>query len=118
MFDDEREVIFHSSTTPSYYQLHVPMIMWFSQEYREAYPNIPITLISNCKEQVSSSASFFHSILNIAGIETTYRDDTYSLASKSYIERERVYLNDHYQGVPLKSIDMREADHALIEKLQ
>lgn len=118
LFDDEREVIFHSSTTPSYYQLHVPMIMWFSQEYREAYPNIPLTLISNCKEQVSSSASFFHSILNIAGIETRYRNDTYSLASKSFIERERVYLNDHYQGVPLKSIDMREADHALIEKLQ
>ena len=117
LFDDEREVIFHSSTTPSYYQLHVPMVMWLSQEYREAYPEISLTLKSNQEEQVSSSASFFHSILYVAGIETTYRDDTYSLASKSFIERERVYLNDHYQGVPLKTIDMREEDHALIEKL-
>ena len=118
LFDDEREVIFHSSTIPSYYQLHVPMVMWMSPEYREAYPDILHTLKSNRTEQVSSSASFFHSILYVAGIETTYRDDTYSLASKSFIERERVYLNDHYQGVPLKTIDMRDADHALIEKLK
>ena len=111
-------MIFHSSTTPSYYQLHVPMVMWLSPEYSEAYPDIVLTLKSNRGDKVSSSASFFHSILYIAGIETTYRDDTYSLASKSFIERERVYLNDHYQGVPLKTIDMRDADHALIEKIQ
>ncbi len=106
LFDDDREVIFHSSTMPSYYQVHVPMIVWLSQSYREAYPNIQASLIANSHEQVSSSASFFHTILNVAGIETTYRDDSYSVASKAYVERPRTYLNDHYVAVPLLSLDM------------
>ena len=110
LFDDEREVIFHSSTTPSYYQLHVPMLVWLSQGYREAYTSVAYELKMNEHAQVSSSASFFHVALNIGGIETPYRDDSYSVASKAYVERERKYLDDHYYGVPLIRVDMSEAN--------
>ncbi len=110
LFDDEREVIFHSSTIPSYYQLHVPMLVWLSDEYRKAYPSKSLALEANSKLQVSSSASFFHTILNVAGIETTYRNDSYSVASKAYKVRPRCYLNDHYESVPLLSLDMSDND--------
>ena len=106
LFDDEREVIFHSSTIPSYYQLHVPMLVWLDDEYNQAYPNILSSLKANCHAQVSSSASFFHTILNVAGIETMYRNDSYSVASKAFVSRPRIYLNDHYVSVPLLSIEM------------
>ncbi len=108
LFDDEREVIFHSSTTPSYYQLHVPMLVWLSDAYKNAYPHVFAALKSNAHKQISSSASFFHTVLNVAGIETIHRDDTYSVASIAYIERNRIYLDDNYKGVPLLSLDMSD----------
>lgn len=116
LFDKGGDVIFHSSTTPSYYQLHVPMLVWMSGDYQNSYPQVVSSLKNNIRAQISSSASFFHTVLNIAGIETIYRDDTYSLASKSFIERPRVYLNDHYEGVPLLHVEMRERDFVMLEK--
>ena len=116
LFDKGGDVIFHSSTTPSYYQLHVPMLVWMSDDYQNSYPQVVSSLKNNIHAQISSSASFFHTVLNIAGIETIYRDDTYSLASKSFIERPRVYLNDHYDGVPLLHVEMRERDYAMLER--
>ena len=118
LFDDEREVIFHSSTIPSYYQLHVPMLVWLDDEYNQAYPNILSSLKANSHAQVSSSASFFHTILNVAGIETMYRNDTYSVASKAFVSRPRVYLNDHYISVPLLSIDMGNNHIKKLESFQ
>lgn len=110
LFDKDGDVIFHSSTMPSYYQLHVPMLVWLSEGYKTSYPQIESSLRANLHSNISSSASFFHSILNIAGVETIYRDDTYSVASKSFVERQRLYLDDYYNGVPLMSIDMRDND--------
>lgn len=116
LFDDGRNEIFHSSTIPSYYQIHVPMIVWVSDNYKMAYPHILTSLKSNAHKQISSSASFFHTVLNVAGIESTYRDDSYSVANDAFIERERLYLNEHYEGVSLLSIDMREADCNILKK--
>lgn len=114
IFDKDGDVIFHSSTMPSYYQLHVPMLVWLSEGYKTSYPQVETSLRANLHSNISSSASFFHSILNIAGVETIHRDDTYSFASKSYIERQRLYLDDYYNGVPLMSIDMRDNDFAML----
>ena len=116
LFDDGRNEIFHSSTIPSYYQIHVPMLVWVSNSYKMAFPNILESLKSNAHKQISSSASFFHTVLNIAGIETAYRNDSYSVANDAFTERERLYLDEHYQGVPLLSIDMREEDCELLKK--
>ena len=116
LFDEGGDVIFHSSTTPSYYQLHVPMLVWMSQSFQDAYPQVVSSLKTNAHTQISSSASFFHTVLNVAGIESIYRDDSYSLASKSFIERPRLYLDEHYKGVPLLDIDMRERDRDKFSK--
>lgn len=116
LFDEGGDVIFHSSTTPSYYQLHVPMLVWMSQSFQDAYPQVVSSLKTNAHSQISSSASFFHTVLNVAGIESIYRDDSYSLASKSFIERPRLYLDEHYKGVPLLDIDMRERDRDKFSK--
>ena len=65
---------------------------------------------------MSSCASLFHTVLNISGIETIYREDSYSLASELFIERPYVYLNDQYNGVPILNVDMRKVDYELLDK--
>ena len=38
IFDDPRHLFLHASPVPSYYQLHIPFLIWMSDSYREAYP--------------------------------------------------------------------------------
>lgn len=116
LFDHGEDVVFHSSTSPSFYHLHVPMIMWFSKKYTENHSQIITNLKSNTSANVSSCASLFHTVLNISGIETIYREDSYSLASELFIERPYVYLNDQYNGVPILNVDMRKVDYELLDK--
>ena len=113
LFDEGSNRIFHSSTTPSYKQIHVPMFVWLSDGYVASYPQVLENLKSNAHAQVSSSASFFNTVLDVAGIETAYRDDTYAVSNSAFTEYPRLYLNDHYEGVPLMSIGMSERDNEL-----
>lgn len=34
IFDDERRLFLHASPQPSYFQLHVPFIVWVSESFR------------------------------------------------------------------------------------
>ena len=38
IFDDSRARYLHASPIPTYYQLHIPYVIWFSKAYRESYP--------------------------------------------------------------------------------
>ena len=38
LIDDERRMFLHCSPIPTYYQLHVPFILWFSDNYKRNYP--------------------------------------------------------------------------------
>lgn len=47
IFDDDRKLFLHASPTPSYYELHVPLIAWVSESYDRLYPGIHATLVAN-----------------------------------------------------------------------
>ena len=81
IFDDDRKLFLHASPTPSYYELHVPLIAWVSESYDRLYPGIHATLVANRHKPVASSASFFHSMLGLAGISTPYRADSLNISS-------------------------------------
>ena len=38
MLDDDRKRFLHASPHPTYYQLHIPLLFWFSENYREQFP--------------------------------------------------------------------------------
>ena len=38
IFDDARARYLHASPIPTYYQLHIPYIIWFSDDYRAVFP--------------------------------------------------------------------------------
>lgn len=101
IFDDDRHLFLHASPIPSYYQIHVPMLVWLGHSYRESYPSVSQAAESNKDRFVATSRAFFHSILDMAGISTPVADRTESILSPLYTPRSPMYLNDHNESVPL-----------------
>lgn len=116
IFDDNRHLFLHASPVPSYYQIHVPFLIWMSGSYRQAYPSLPAAAQANRQKNVSSSVSFFQTMLELGGVETPYRNDSLSVTSALFTEKGRVYLNDHNEARTLDDIGMRKEDFKMLEK--
>ena len=111
ILDDSRERYLHASPVPTYYQLHVPLLIWMSDEFRSKYPKMYARAASHQSMNVSSSRTVFHTMLQIAGVHTRYRSDVESLVSDSYREPARVYMTDHNEEVPLTKGGLRHFDY-------
>ena len=99
IYDDNRNKFLHASPNPSEYELRVPLLAWTSASYRSAYPDIIKALRSNSDKCVSTSISFFHTMLEMGGIKTKNLDLTKSLADREYKVQPRLYINDHNEAV-------------------
>ena len=109
VYDDERERFLHSSPDVSYYQLHVPLLIWGDKRWRDAHPKLFAQGRSNSREAVSSN-SVFHTLLELAGIRTRYRRDDLSVVSSRFKGGVRFYLNDRYECVPIEALELPEED--------
>lgn len=118
IFDDERNLFLHASPIPSYYQLHVPFIVWTNESYRAAFPEIDSALKANSEAFVASSMAFFHTAMQLAGIRSCYADTVRSVASKAYSPERAMYLNDHNDGVPLIESGILHYDVERLDSLQ
>lgn len=116
IFDDNRHLFLHASPVPSYYQIHVPFLVWMSDSYRRNYPALLTNAEANKQKNISSSASFFQTMLELGGVETPYRNDSLSVTNALYTEKPGVYLNDHNEARPLDDIGMREEDFDMLQK--
>lgn len=117
IFDDDRGRFLHASPVPTYYQLHVPMIIWTSPEYDAAYPQIRETLQANSSKYVAPSQTVFHTLLDISGIGTPYYDSKQSAASPDYTSPSPLYLNDYNEGVPLDESGIKPHDIELFKNI-
>lgn len=117
IFDDDRKLFLHASPIPSYYELHVPLLVWMSPSYEQLCPAEAAALRANSRKSVATSASVFHTLLSLAGITTPLRVDSLSVAGSGYRCGERHYLNDHNRPVPLKKIMRDEEDFAMFRKM-
>lgn len=116
IFDDDRERFLHSSPTPTYHQIHVPMVVWLSDEFRTRHPEIEKALNANKDKNIASTASLFHTLLDLTGIKTPFYDAGFSIASSEFVEHPRVYLNDYNEKVPLKKSGLRKLDFEIFQK--
>lgn len=116
IFDDSRKLFLHASPTPSYYELHVPFIVWLSDGYKQSFPDTYATLMENRKKPVASSASFFHSMLGIGRIKTAYLADSLNVASKRLHSAPRRYLSDHNEPTTLQKIGFQDIDFQLMRQ--
>lgn len=110
IFDDDRKLFLHASPVPSYYQLHVPFLIWMSEGYQKENAEIHEATLQNRKKPVAGNSSVFHTMLNLAGVQTPYRADSLSVASRQYLIRPRYYLNDHNLPKPLDKIGLKKKD--------
>lgn len=111
IFDDDRSRFLHASIVPTYYQLHVPMLVYVSDYYKESNPEKVAQLDYNRQKQVSSTASFFNTLVDLSGIETGFVDKTKSLASEDYKEPERVFLTDRNEQIKLIDAGLKKEDY-------
>jgi glucan phosphoethanolaminetransferase (alkaline phosphatase superfamily) len=118
IFDDSRRLFLHASPVPSYYELHVPFFIWTSEDYRHIHSSEVAALINNRYKNVSNSESTFHTMLGIAGVETSYRNDSLSVASSKFTSSNRMYLNDHNEAVPVNKILRGREDFFMMKKIK
>lgn len=110
IFDDSRNRFLHASIVPTYYQLHVPMLVAVSDHYAEYNPQSIRQLRQNSRRQASSTKSLFNTIVDLSGINTPYLDLTKSLASPSYSEPRRIFVTDRNEAVTLPQAGITPAD--------
>ena len=110
IFDDDRERFLHASPIPTYYQLHVAMFAWVSDELNESHPEYMPAMIENSKKCVSPQKSMFNTALELTGVKTDRMKPTRSLANNSYRYENPVYLTDLNEAVPLYESGIKDCD--------
>lgn len=102
LFDDYRCRFLHASPRPTYWQLHVPFLIFLNSEYNLAYPYVRKNAFHNRSQFISSSRSFSQTLLQIAGIDTDYSIYTQSVVNHEYRSPARLlFLNDRNEVVDL-----------------
>ena len=117
IFDDSRHRFLHASPTPTYWQLHVPFVMWMSDDYRRLYPGKYEAAKANVGKKISSSRSAFHTLLSLAGIASPFFKAEAALTEAAYREPDFVFLNDYNEAVPLERSGLRASDMGCLRAL-
>lgn len=115
LFDDARGRFLHASPSPTYYQLRIPIVMWFSPQFITGYPDKIIAAENNLAKGISTNA-IYHTFIDAANIKTQYYSDDLSLLNPNFIEKERMYLNDHDEAVPYKKMNLKKQDFEMLTK--
>ncbi len=118
IFDDCRGRFLHASPVPTYYQIHVPLILWMSPELNAIDNSFYVNAGRHQNNNIASNDVVFHSIMQLAGITSAYSDSTRSIISQYYIDRPRVYLNDYNEATPLKYSGLRNYDFDKLSQKQ
>jgi len=115
LLDDSRMRFLHASPNPTYYQLKIPMFVWFSDSYKTVFPSKVEALLNNKDKPVATNA-IFHTLIDIASVNTDYLDKDLSLADVHFKTTKRMYLNDHDKPVFFYNANLKRQDKEMIEK--
>ena len=90
-WDDERKLSLHSSYPLSEAEYHVPLLVWYSDEYAALYPEKTKALQANKEKQISSDV-IFYSMADLAGIESIV-EATRSIGSPRLVNADSVVVH-------------------------
>lgn len=116
IFDDSRERFLHASPVPTYYQLHVPMLVWMSPAMQQRFPELSRAARANRDRDVSSTQAVFHTLIQLGGLSTPYFKPDQSLVSDKFIPATHRYLNDYNESVSLDRSGLRPEDFHQLRK--
>lgn len=86
--DDERKLWVHGSYEGSEWEYHVPLIVWYSDSFKERYPDKVVALQANKDKQVSSQV-LFHTLCDMVNLHEVV-ESHYSLFSDSLTEMHSI----------------------------
>ena len=89
-WDDERKMSLHGSYQVSEFEYHVPMLLWYSDEYAARYPQ-KVEMMTANKSKLVASDVIFHSLLDMANI-TSIVDSTKSFCSPYLEARDTIFV--------------------------
>lgn len=89
-WDDSRNLSFHCSYYASEAEFHVPLIVWYSDEYKKLHPEKVQNLLQN-KVKPMSSDVIFNSLMDLAGIEDIV-DSTKSICSSCLTAADTIHM--------------------------
>lgn len=115
IMDDDRGRFLHASPNPTYYQLRIPLLLWFSDTYKESYPS-KVDNAWNNQDLPISSNMVFHTLVDIADISTKYLNKNISIVNKSFTPQARMYLGDHDNPIPYYQTNLKKEDKEMIDK--
>lgn len=93
LLDDERNMLMHGSFYGSRYEYHVPLFVWMSDQYREAYPEKVSALKAN-KDKCMSTMVLYHSLLDAGYIIYEGKEETMSIFSPSFESQHPIQVLD------------------------
>ena len=110
LIDDHRERFLHASPTTTAYQLYVASLAWFSESYRERFPEKVAAAEANATAPATTHA-LFHTMADMASIRGRFLMTKVSLVSPDFDRTApRRYLNDHNEAVPYRKTGLRPED--------
>ena len=89
LYDDDNNLVLHCSYLGSYFEFNVPFIVWYSDRYKQLYPQKTALLTSNSRKLINSDV-LFHSLLDMADVPSLYLDSSLSVFSAAYKEPDSV----------------------------
>lgn len=115
IMDDSRGRFLHASPNPTYYQLRVPLVTWFSSKFKEAKADKVEAAQSNSLKPISTNV-VFHTLLDMADIDTEYFTKERSLVNEKFRVTKRMYLGDHDDPVHYYNTNLKKQDKEMIRK--
>lgn len=84
---DDNKTIFHGSENPTKFEYEIPYIVWYSNKYKDFYPN-KVQAMHNNKDKKAVSTSTFYSLLEMANIsyDNSNKEIYKSLLNSGYKE--------------------------------
>lgn len=115
LFDDARNRYLHASPTPTFYQLYIPCFIWFSENYRRAFPDKYTMASTHCNVPCTTNI-FFHTLTDLGHLSTPYADSSLMITSSSFERKVRFYLNDHDCPVRITESGILPEDIRMMEQ--
>ena len=109
LLDDSRNHFLHSSPIPSYYQMHIPILLWYSDAYASAFPKEIAAAHLNATYPVSTNI-VFHTMLHAGGIATPFRNNRLALTAPDFEPGGRTWLGPYNDPVPVEDLHLPEED--------
>lgn len=92
LYDTKKNLFGHGRTVSKYIN-PIPWIIWYSDSYKEIYPDKIQNLLNNKNKKISSANNLFNSILDIGQIIYPNIDTNRSIMSSTFKEEPRFVLS-------------------------